>query len=44
MSQPEGYDSFDELLYDKKSKVASASQPAVQNLTESDTDTSDNEG
>jgi hypothetical protein len=42
MSQPEGYDSFDELLFDKPSKVPSASQPAVQNLT--DSDSSDNEG
>jgi hypothetical protein len=44
MSQPEGYDSFDELLFDKPAKVPSASQPAVQNLTDSDSNDSDNEG
>lgn len=48
MSQPEaeGYDSFDELLFDsKKSKVPSASQPVVQNLSDSDSsDASGNEG
>lgn len=48
MSQPEaeGYDSFDELLFDsKKSKVPSASQPVDQNLSDSDSsDASDNEG